>query len=165
VVKLNEIIPEGPRPLEEVRNQVETLVINNKRKEKITGQISDLASQNADLESLAASADKEVQTVDGLSMNDEVISGAGREPKVIGAIFGLQEGEQSEIIEGSNAAFVIKVMNRQDASLDNLTVDKKEQIRRQLQQQKSSSFTQVWLEQLKEEATIEDYRASVLQSR
>jgi peptidyl-prolyl cis-trans isomerase D len=43
-----------------------------------------------------------------------------------------------------------------------MTSADRRQIRQQLQQQKSASFSQVWMEQLKEEADIEDYRATLL---
>ncbi len=81
---------------------------------------------------------------------------------MVGVTFGLQEGEQSEAVEGTSAAFVVRVDRRQDANLQNLTASEKQQIRRQLQQQKNRTFMNTWIEQLKKEAEIEDNRAQLL---
>ena len=162
VLKVSEITPAGTQPFEEVKEQIRTVVTNQKRKQQVLDRANKLASENADLMQLAEAAGKEVQTVEGLSMDAETIQGAGREPQVIGAIFGLAEGEQSDAVEGTTAAFVLRVDGKQEANLENLTAATKQQIRRQLQQQKSQAFMETWIDQLKEEADIEDNRAQLL---
>ncbi|MDZ7716716.1 MAG: SurA N-terminal domain-containing protein [Balneolaceae bacterium] len=168
VVKLNELTPEGPRPFEEVESQIRTLVTTQKRKDKAAQKVTDWLASNSDLEVLAQTAGTEVQTADDLALNASVISvngGSLREPRVIGALFEMEAGQQSGAIQGNNAVYVVRVDERQDANLDNLNAQTRQQIRQQLQQQKSGSFTQVWLDQLKEQADIEDYRDLLLQRR
>jgi peptidyl-prolyl cis-trans isomerase D len=162
VLKVTEITPEGTRPFEEVESQIRTVVTNNKRKEQLVEKVNSLLASNETLQSIASASGKEVATAENLSMNASVIPGAGREPEVIGAIFGLEETDMSAPIPGANAVFLAKVNNRVDASPESMTAADRRQIRQQLQQQKSASFSQVWMEQLKEEADIEDYRATLL---
>lgn len=162
VLKVTEITPEGTRPFEEVRSQIETIVINSKRKEQLVDRVNNLLASNETLEAIASASGREVSTAENLSMNASVIPGAGREPRVVGAIFGLEESETSGPISGDNAVFVAKIDNRTDANLEAMTAATRNQLQQQLQQQKSASFSQVWMEQLKEEADIEDYRATLL---
>lgn len=163
VVKVSEITPAGVEPFEEVKEQIRTVVTNNKRKQQTVERANSLASENNNLQTLAEAAGKEVQVVNSLAMDDTNIEGAGREPQVIGAIFGLEEGEQSDAIAGTSAAFVIRVDQIQEPDLNNLTASVEQQIRRQLQAQKSSTFMDTWIERLREEADIDDNRARLLQ--
>ena len=163
VLKVTEITPEGVRPFEEVRDQIRTVVLIEKRREQVAARVEQLLAANNTLESLAAEAGKEVATYEGLTMSSEVIEGAGREPEIVGAAFGLEEGERSGALNGNSAVFVVRVDGKTEANPDNLTTASRQQIRRQLQQQKSSTFMQVWMEQLKAEADIEDNRSRLLQ--
>lgn len=162
VLKVTEITPEGTRPFEEVRSQIETIVVNSKRKEQLVDRVNNLLASNETLEAIASASGREVSNAENLSMNASVIPGAGREPRVVGAIFGLEESETSGPISGDNAVFVAQINNRTDADIEMMTAATRNQLQQQLQQQKSASFSQVWMEQLKEEADIEDYRATLL---
>lgn len=163
VVQLNEVIPEGPRPFEEVESQVRTTVINNKRKEQLAERVSELLAENESIDDVASAGGKQLVSVDGLVMSSSTIQGAGREPKVVGAIFGLEAGQQSGAIQGNNAVFVVSVRNRTDADLDNLGEDTRSELRNQLAERKGRSFSEIWLDELREDADIEDNRAQVLQ--
>jgi peptidyl-prolyl cis-trans isomerase D len=162
VIKVSEITEAGTEPFEEVKSQIETVVTNNKRKQKVIANVEELIGQNSDLESIAQAAAKEVMRVESLAKSAATIEGAGREPKVVGAVFGLEEGKQSSPIEGTSAAFVVRLDELYEADLDNLTADVRQRIRQQLRQQKNQAFMNTWIEQLKDEADIEDNRAQLL---
>lgn len=162
VLKVTDISPEGTRPFDEVKSQIRTTVINNKRKEQVANRVKELLASNQSLEAIASAAGKEVATAENVTMNSALIPGAGREPEIIGAIFGLAEGELSGALTGTNAVFVAQIDSKTEASPENMTASTRRQLEQQLQQQKSASFSQVWMEQLKEEADIEDYRATLL---
>jgi peptidyl-prolyl cis-trans isomerase D len=162
VIKVSEITEAGTEPFEEVKDQIETVVTNNKRKQQVVDNVEELIGQNNDLQSIAQAAGKEVMTVESLAKSAATIQGAGREPKVVGAIFGLNEGEQSSPIEGTSAAFVVRLDELYEADLDNLTADVRQRIQRQLRQEKNQAFMNTWIEQLKDEADIEDNRAQLL---
>lgn len=163
VLNVIEVTPSGTRPFDEVKNQIQTIVLNNKRKEKVEQDVRTLLASNSSLEALAEASGKEIGTAENINMNAGIIQGAGREPAVIGAIFGLEEGSLSDPLPGTSAVFVVQVENRQDADLENLNNTTRQQIRQQLHQEKGNSFAQVWLEQLKAEASIKDYRSRLLQ--
>lgn len=162
VIEVSEVTPAGVRPFEEVKEQIRTIVINNKRKQQVADHVNELLAQNETLEALAEAADKEVTTVENLAMSSFTIEGAGREPQVVGAVFGLNEGERSGPIKGVSAVFVAKVNNLEKADADSLTEARREQIRQQLAQEKGAIFMNSWVEQLREAAEIEDNRASLL---
>ncbi len=165
VIKVTEVNPEGTRPFEEVKSQIRTVVTNNKRREQIAARVSELISSNNTLEELASEAGKEVNRVDKLTMDASVIEGGGREPDIVGAAFGLEEGERSPALKGASAVFVLRVDSRTDADPENMTASVRQQLRRELLKRKSASFSQVWLQQLKESAEIEDYRATLFGRR
>ena len=165
VIKVTEVTSAGVRPFEEVQSQIETTVRTNKKKEAAAQRLQSMVQENNSLEAIAQASDLEVQTASSLAMSSSTIPGAGREPQVVGAIFGLQEGTISKPIKGNGAAFLVKLSAINEADPMNMDNASAQQIRQELQKQKSGTFSQVWLQQLKDEAQIEDYRSQVLQSR
>ena len=153
----------GVRPFNEVRGQVETAVKNEKRKQIVNNRVMDLLRENSDLESLANAAGKSVQQAEGIRMSGSSIPGAGRELGVIGAIFSLNEGEKSGAIKGENAVFVIVAESLDMADASQMTSAQRSDIRNRLEQQKFTAFNQVFVEQLKEGASIRDNRSRILQ--
>lgn len=164
VIKVSDIVPAGTRPFDEVKEQIRTIVTNNKRQQKVVDQVNNLISENNNLDAIAEASGKELKTAESLTKDAMNIPEGGREPKVVGAIFGLEEGEQSSAIAGTSAAFVVRIDVLREASLDNMTPAVRQQIRNELQRQKSMVFMNNWLDQLKEEADIEDNRAQLLRS-
>src|SRR5690625_5529531 len=100
VVQLLEKIPEGPRPFEEVRSQVENGVKTEKRRQIVLDRVMQLNSNASDLEALALSDEKTVETAEGIRLGGNTIHGAGREVEVIGREVGMEEGEDSGPIAG-----------------------------------------------------------------
>lgn len=158
VIRVTEVIEAGTRPLEDVRAIIETTLRNEKRREITAARTRDLLASNTTLEALAAADGKEVQEAASIRQIANTVPGAGREPALIGAAFGLQPNTVSGVIEGDNAAFVIVVTNKVEADLSGITTAYREQVRQRLQQQKTQAFQEVWLDRLKEEADIEDFR-------
>jgi peptidyl-prolyl cis-trans isomerase D len=164
VIHVTEVTPPGVRPFEEVKEQIRTVVTNNKRKQIVVDRVTQLKSQHNGIEALAGAADKDVVTVESISQNAATIQGAGREPKVVGAIFGLEEGMESKAIEATQAVFVLRVDQFRKADMQNITPAARQQIRRELRKEKSSVYLNTWIDQLREEADIVDNRAQLLRS-
>src|SRR5690625_5858711 len=95
-------------------------------------------------------------------MGANAFAGAGLEPGVIGAIFGLYEGARSGILEANSAAFIVEVESMTIADPSDMNQQEREQYRLGFEQQKGSVFNSVWLEQLKEDANIRDNRGALL---
>lgn len=164
VLHVTEITPTGTQPFEKVKKQIRTVVKNNKLRQHAIQEANTLAEQHDNLQAIAEASGNEVSIVSSLSMDDATIGGAGREPQVVGAIFGLEKGSHSAAIEGTSAAFIVKVNELRKADAQNMTPQIREQIRRELQQSKSQIFMDTWIEQLKEEADIEDNREQLLRN-
>ena len=75
-------------------------------KDKMTAAtIADIASNN----------NTTVKTASAISMANPTLPGAGREPKVVGTAFALQNGETSNIIEGEKGLYKIEVIKHTEA--------------------------------------------------
>jgi peptidyl-prolyl cis-trans isomerase D len=162
VIEVLEVTPEGYRPFDEVKAQVESLVKIERRKELTEEKVQGLLEQNSSLQALAETTEKEIMNADNLLASATVLPGAGREPKIIGAIFAMDEGQTSGALVGNSAAFVVELVSKSEADLVNLTNAQRQTIRQRLEQQKSQGFTSIWLEQLRAEADITDNRDRLL---
>jgi len=100
---------EGTATIEDVRTQLESAVINQKKAEKLKSQIS-----GTDLNGIASSFGQEVKTASGVAF-DGVNSTLGNEPKVQSVAVSLGVNETSEPIEGNRGVYVVKVNNVIDA--------------------------------------------------
>lgn len=162
VLQVMEMTPEGVRPFNEVRAQVESRVRTEKRREMMHTRVSELLNSHQNLEGIASEAELEVQTAEGVRMGGASIPGAGREPQVIGAIFGLEAGEMSGTIEGENAVFVVRADDINKADAADMTDEQRQQISDRLEQQKFIAFNQTFIDRLKEDASIRDNRSLLL---
>ena len=163
VIHITEITPAGTRPFGEVKGQIESIVKTDARKALLSSRVEEYLAANATLDAIAEAGGKEVQSVQDLSMDATAIKGAGREPEVIGAFFGLETGEMSGLIEGNNAIFVAKPDAKSMASAEDIDATSRSQIRQRIQRNKQQTFLGVWVEELKEEADITDNRDRLLQ--
>jgi len=125
------------------------------RKEKKTEIIKGRISVST-LDDLAAAENTTVRSASAINMKNPTISGAGREPFIVGAAFGLKEGETSKLIEGNNGVYMIQVTKITPAvELDNYQV-----FANQLEAQKLNTVNSKLYNALKEAAEIEDNRAA-----
>jgi len=162
VVKVTEITPKGTQPFEEVKPQIENVVTQLKRKQAAVDHVQQKLNTVTSLQELAEALGKEVQTASNIRMSSTVLTGTGREPKVIGAAFGLEEGERSAPIEGNSGVFVVQTENLRTPDISSLNATNRDLLKRQIEQRKNSSYLSVWLEQLKEQADIIDNRDRLL---
>lgn len=78
------------------------------RKEKKAALIKERISGNT-LEEVSSSEGQPIKTAAAVNMKNPTLSGAGREPYVIGAAFGLNEGETSKLIKGNLGMYMLNV--------------------------------------------------------
>ncbi|MEX2404390.1 MAG: peptidyl-prolyl cis-trans isomerase [Balneolales bacterium] len=158
VVQVEQRTPEGIRPLDEVRSQVESVVRNQKRKEVLAQQVNEQLQQHPSIEGISESEGIEIYEADNISKDATNLPAFGREPRVIGTVFGLDPGEQSQAIPGESAVFVVHVDERIDADMEELTTDERERIRVGLNQNRSQEFAQIWTDRIQHGVDIKDYR-------
>ncbi|MFI1770456.1 SurA N-terminal domain-containing protein [Thalassobellus citreus] len=124
------------------------------RKEKKAEMIRDRVSATT-LEDLAAAEKTTVRSASAINMKTPTISGAGREPLVVGAAFGLNEGETSKLIDGNNGVYMIQVTKVTPA----IELDNYQAVANRVEQQKSNVVNSKLYNALKEASDIEDNRA------
>lgn len=126
-------------------------IIRNEKKAKI---IRDRVSVST-LEDLAAAESTSVKTATGINMKNPTISGAGREPIIVGSAFGLNEGETSKLIDGTNGVYMLLVTKVIPA----VALDNYQAAANRVEQQKASAVNTKLYNALKDAAKIEDNRA------
>ena len=78
------------------------------RKEKKAEIIKDRISATT-LDEIATAEGQTIKTAVAVNMKNPTLSGAGREPLVIGTAFGLEEGATSELISGNSGVYAVQV--------------------------------------------------------
>lgn len=158
VARLVERVDEGPRPLDEVRGQIESRLREQKRRTETVRQVQDELPQGATLESVAEALNLEVQSAETVRMGGQTVPGAGREPGIIGSVFSLQPGEQSPLLEGESGLYLVEPLELDMADPANMSQEDRSRVRQNLEQQKFQAYNSVWIEELRESATIRDNR-------
>ena len=145
-------IKEGVQPAAVARVLVEPIIRNKKKAEQISKKISGekdfakIATQNGGISA----------NVDTVRFNDPYLPGLGSETKVIGAAFNKKNlSNVSEVIEGQNGAYFIKV--NQVGALPNAIVDINGQ-KKAIEQQMKQFAVYSTMESLKNSTKIVDKR-------
>ncbi len=101
---------EGLTPVDVARAKVEPILMNEKKATILKSKI-----KGSTLEDIAKNADKTVATVNSIHFSNPIIPGAGREPKVVGVMFGSETGVVSKPIEGETGVFVVETISKKEA--------------------------------------------------
>jgi len=128
------------------------------RKEKKASIIRDRIKVT-NLDDLAAAENTTVKTASAINMKNPTISGAGREPFVVGAAFGLKEGQTSKLIDGNNGVYMIQVTKITPA----VELDNYQAAANQVEKQKLNVVNTNLYNALKDAADIEDNRAKTVE--
>ena len=114
---------EGYATLEDIRTEMEVGAMNKKKSEYITAKLKENDDQN--LDDLAANLsanniefDLKVAYVERVSFADFNVTGIGREPKLIGRIYGSRLDELSGPVEGEAGIFLF-VLESMSAAPEN----------------------------------------------
>ncbi|EDM45053.1 peptidyl-prolyl cis-trans isomerase [unidentified eubacterium SCB49] len=150
VVRVTRQSPKGVMSVADASAKVTPILRNKKKaaliKEKMNG---------ADLQAIATANNVTVQTATAVSMGTPTIPGAGAEPKVVGAAFGKEANETTDVLAGNAGVFVVKVLAKVPATdLGNYA-----SFSNQLDIQNTGVEAKV-INALKKKADIEDNRAN-----
>jgi len=96
----------GVMPLSQMKENIKSFVLNEKKAALIKDRIKDTGT---DLYRIAEAFNTKVDTNLTITFNSRNIPGFGSEFQVIGEIFALNEGGQSEPIQGNGGVFVVTV--------------------------------------------------------
>ncbi len=162
VARVTDRTDAGPAPFDEVRSQIESEVLLERKKDVQTAALQRALASSGSLAALASATGATVERASDLSMNGGAIPGYGVEPRAVGAAFGLQPGQQSGVIAGDQAAFVLRTTDLVGGTDAELTPEVRESLRDQLIASQRQRVLQAWLLGLREDADVEDYRADIL---
>ncbi|MEM6646842.1 MAG: peptidyl-prolyl cis-trans isomerase [Bacteroidota bacterium] len=152
VAHVTTITPEGYRPFDDVKAELEPRV---RLEKKQAIQVEKLQNATGDLNAIAQAAGTTVQDA-GVQFSTTAIPGLGREPKFIGTALGLAAGATSGVVAGENAAFVIQAVTVSEpqpiADADRTS------IQQELTTQRQGQVRNQWLQGMREDADINDRR-------
>lgn len=151
IAVLDRIIPQGLKSIEDVRDQVEPIVLNRKKGEKLASEMNVTS-----LEDVASQYGTEVQTASDVAVTNDFVAGVGNEPKVISSAYSLQPQSVSKPIVGNSGVFVISPLSVNDAGAPNNIPFLKRNISTTTKSQVSFRV----LQGLKDKASIKDNRAT-----
>lgn len=140
----------GLMSVDEATAKVLPLIRKEKKAEIIRSKVSATTLQD-----LAAAQSTSIRTASAINMKNPTISGAGREPLVVGGAFGLNEGETSKLIDGAVGVYMIQVIKVTPA----VKLDNYQAAANRVEQQKVNAVNSKLYNALKEASEIEDNRA------
>jgi peptidyl-prolyl cis-trans isomerase D len=125
------------------------------RKEKKAQLIKNRISATT-LDAIASDEGQIVKTAMAVNMKNPTLSGAGREPKVIGSAFGLEEGATSKLIVGASGVYAVQLTKLTPAE----PLPNYQAAANRVGQAKSNAVNAQLYNALKEASDIEDNRAT-----
>ena len=102
---------EGLVPVDVARAKVEAILMNDKKADILMAKVS-----GSTIDDVAKNANVSISTVNSIHFANPIIPGAGREPKVVGVMFGSKQGIVSEPIAGETGVFVVEVISTKEAT-------------------------------------------------
>lgn len=149
VVALKDIVPAGMQKVENVKDELMSLVKNQKKGAKLKGEIS-----GSDLSAIASKYSTSVDTLSAVTMSSSVIPALGSEPEVVAAIFRAGENNVSAPIVGNSGVYIVKPIAIASPSAASNVAS----LRRTSNNQSRSKVRQALLDALRDKADVEDGR-------
>jgi peptidylprolyl isomerase/peptidyl-prolyl cis-trans isomerase D len=156
LLKVTQVKPEGYRPFDEVKAQIRPRV-ELQKKQTVQARRMKRALQRSSFQQLPQVLGTQMRTESDVTFSTETVPGVGSDPAFSGTVFGLDEGGTSGVVEGENAAFVVRVTRMQEPAA--LTESERRQIRQRLLKQRQQEVSSQWIAALKEDASITDQRS------
>ncbi|MDH7514356.1 MAG: peptidylprolyl isomerase [Bacteroidota bacterium] len=157
VAVVSEIIPEGYKPLESVKEQIKPQVVYERQMQKTLTIARRAAKPGATLEQIAASNPALRVEFTDMFTPQAGAKNIGRDDAFIGKILALPQGKRSEPFRGLRGVYVIEVVNKSPFDETAYKV-KKDQLRQEIIQQLQNEFIQTWLEEMRERIDVVDNR-------
>ncbi|HQV01401.1 MAG TPA: peptidyl-prolyl cis-trans isomerase, partial [Bacteroidia bacterium] len=153
VAMVKYIAPQGYRTIETAKDLVTAGAIREKKAQTLIEKANAALASNKNIDALAAKLNTQVIPVQSVNFGSQYVPGLGPEPKVIGQLVTLKQGEVSKPIEGSQGVFVIMAETvSKPAEIKDFSSTKQT-----LMQQNGNRFYEVF-NALKEKANVKDNR-------
>lgn len=165
VAYVKDVKVNGIAELENVKEIVEREVIMEKKGEMLTQKFNDAMKSGASMEAIASALGMRIDSVSNASLASPSAPMIGREPKVIGTVFGTEAGKMTKPVAGNRGVYLAQVLNFTPApETTDYTMNKNQlmysfQNKYQPQQQQTQvQQNQGLLFELKEKAEVVDNR-------
>ena len=158
VATLTNIQKEGTMPFERASGMIEPIVRREKKAEILASRLREAARETSDIFEIATKVEAEVEPMENLLLNSTFLPNFGREPRVVGKIFAMEENQLSEPIAGENGVYMVKV---EEFIEKEISQDDFNSIRRVLANNFRSRVIRESLTAIKDNAKIEDNRMMV----
>ena len=112
LVGLNKINGAGLASVEDVRDDLEVLVANKLKGDKIASQIT-----GTDLNAIASNFNTTVESASDVAFTASSVTGLGNEPEVLSVAFAQAEGGVSKPIVGNNGVYVVRTTSKVEGSV------------------------------------------------
>lgn len=153
VATLTKITDEGPASLEDVKDQIEPKVKNEKKGDVIIEKIAVLTG-SLDEMSTSYGADARVYNSSDLKFSTNSLPSVGFAPLAVGSAFALQSGERSNPIKEENGVLIIEMINMTQAP----EIADYSTYKNQIEQRTSGRISYNAGEAIKKDANIKDLR-------
>ena len=151
VVQLTKSRDKDIAEIDEVRSLIFEKLKNEKKAKLLRKQYANFTS----LEELSNISNLEIQKASALTQLNAVLAGAGKEPYVVGAAFSMENNETSNLINGLNGIYKIKLLEKVIA--DDLASYRA--YSNSLRNAENSRINTAIFEALKSSSTIQDNRS------
>ena len=158
VFQVSEIVKEHYKPVEDVVQDIERVLRQKKQKEAAREDCQKFWDkiQSQDFESAAARDSIEVRE-SGLFNYESSIPQVGRNVQFAGTAFGLSVGDISKPVETDRGYYILKVLEK--TAIDESAYEsEKDALKKELMNKKINMRYMAWMEALKSDAKIEDFR-------
>lgn len=108
VAAITGVTADGIAPVESVSKQIADILRLRKKGEMLSEELSGKGS----LAETASKLETEVKEASGIEFNSFYIEGVGVEPKLIGAVTGVEESAQSKPVAGNAGVYLFDVTSR-----------------------------------------------------
>ena len=157
--RLVERRPPGTASFDDVKERAQMMCADAERKEIAKKRLTDAiaASGGGSLEAIAKALSATVDTT-GEITRDGFVMGVGRKNGFVAAAFALPPGKLSNVVESDRGYYVLQVTQKIPVD-EALFAQQKDEIRRQLLQEKRQLLVTAWIETLVAQANIVDFRS------
>lgn len=145
---------EGIPSLDEVRDNIMAIAMEEKKQEMIADEMAQLMN-GASVDDIAAQMDIEVQEATHITFTNRNIPGVGPEPKVIGALFANDDLTIKGPMKGNNGVFIVEVTRMEEADVPEDLTNAKTPLQNAFRNRVPNQA----FDAVKEKADIEDNRA------
>jgi parvulin-like peptidyl-prolyl isomerase len=161
VVMVSDVIPEGTRPYEEVKNLIKPEVLKEKKYQKAKEIIEGVAGKlNGNLTMAPSLNNKITLDTTGNFNLAGAVPKVGRDYAFMDKAFTLDVNKISNPVKGLRGYYIIKLLSK--SAFDNTAYQaQRNQIRDNIMQEKKSTFFNQWLAKIKKDAKIVDNRYKV----